>query len=67
MTTDEVADRSLLVTLNIFRSLVSECRRDMSSLSSSLMSSLDTVLATLSSDLEVCAKVGTVVRERTIT
>ena len=53
--------RSLLITLNIFKVLIEECRRDLSLLSPPLMSSLDTALASLSSDLEVCAKVASVV------
>ena len=52
---------SLLITLNIWKALVNECRRDISLLSSSLMVSLDSSLASLPHDLEVSAKVATVV------
>jgi hypothetical protein len=53
---------SLLITLNIFRSLATECRRDLSLLSSSLISSLQITLASLPADLEVGAKAASVVR-----
>ena len=53
--------RTLLITLNIIKALTTECRRDLSLLSASLMSSLDATLGALPNDLEVAAKVATVV------
>ncbi|KII95247.1 hypothetical protein PLICRDRAFT_207863 [Plicaturopsis crispa FD-325 SS-3] len=44
---------ALLITLAIFKALATECRRDISLLSATLLSSLDTVLACLPADLEV--------------
>jgi hypothetical protein len=52
----------LLITLSIFRSLSLECRRDLSLLTLSLLTSLDLSLQSLYSDLEVCARVASVVR-----
>ncbi|KAL5530378.1 EFR3 [Sanghuangporus sanghuang] len=54
------ARASLLITLNIFKALTQECRRDLSLLATSLMSTLDSTLAVLSNDLEVAAKVASV-------
>ncbi|EJD01400.1 uncharacterized protein FOMMEDRAFT_30102 [Fomitiporia mediterranea MF3/22] len=54
------ARASLLITLNIFKALVQECRRDLSMLSTSLISALDMTLSQLSSDLEVASKVASV-------
>ena len=53
--------RSLLITLNIYKALVTECRRDITLLSSALMASLDCTLSSLPGDLEVAAKTATVV------
>lgn len=53
--------RTLLVSLNIFKALVTECRRNLSLLSAALISSLDAVLEALPDDLEVAAKAATVV------
>ncbi|KAI5123425.1 hypothetical protein M0805_006130 [Coniferiporia weirii] len=54
------ARASLLITLNIFKALTTECRRDLSLLSASLMSALDCTLASLPSDLEAVAKAASV-------
>ncbi|KAF9821208.1 hypothetical protein IEO21_00816 [Rhodonia placenta] len=51
---------SLLITLYIFKSLAAECRRDISLLTSSLLSAITTTLTGLSSDLEVAARAATV-------
>lgn len=53
--------RSLLITLSIYKSLVNECRRDISQLSAALISSVSTALKALSSDLELAAKAASVV------
>ncbi|TFY83940.1 hypothetical protein EWM64_g59 [Hericium alpestre] len=53
------ARASLLISLSIMRALATECRRDISLLTRSLLASIDTVLAGLSTDLEVSAKVAT--------
>jgi|SRR5882762_766414 len=53
--------RSLLISLSISRALVTECRRDVSLLSPSLLASVNTVLSALSSDLEVAARTASVV------
>jgi len=52
---------SLLISLAIFRSLVTECRRDIALLSSSLIGSIDCTLASVPSDLEVVARAASVV------
>jgi hypothetical protein len=54
--------RSLLITLSIYKSLVNECRRDISQLSAALISSVNIALNALSSDLELAAKAASVVR-----
>jgi hypothetical protein len=54
--------RSLLITLSIYKSLVNECRRDISQLSASLISSVNAALNALPSDLELAAKAASVVR-----
>lgn len=61
-----INSRSLLISLNIFKALLAECRRDISLLSAALMSALDITLASLSTDLEVAAKTATVVRPATV-
>jgi hypothetical protein len=53
--------RSLLIGLSIFRALVTECRRDVSLLSPSLLASVNVTLTALSSDLEVAARTASVV------
>lgn len=54
--------RTLLITLSIYKSLVNECRRDISQLSAALISSVNTALNALPSDLELAAKAASVVR-----
>lgn len=54
--------RTLLITLSIYKSLVNECRRDISQLSAALISSVNTALNSLPSDLELAAKAANVVR-----
>jgi len=54
--------RTLLITLSIYKSLVNECRRDISLLSAALISSVNTALNSLPSDLELAAKAASVVR-----
>ena len=54
--------RTLLITLSIYKSLVNECRRDISQLSAALISSVNTALNSLPSDLELAAKAASVVR-----
>jgi len=54
------ARASLLISLNIWKALVNECRQSISLLSSALLSSLETCLSELSNDLEVSAKLATV-------
>ncbi|KAH9482387.1 Protein EFR3 [Psilocybe cubensis] len=51
---------SLLISLSIFRSLATECRRDIALLSPSLIGSVDYTLASLLMDLEVTARAATV-------
>ena len=53
--------RSLLISLSIFRSLATECRRDIALLSPSLVGSVNATLAAVPSDLEVLARVASVV------
>jgi hypothetical protein len=53
---------SMLISLNIFKALVAECRHDLTLLSGSLMSALDVTMEAFSSDLEIAAKSATVVR-----
>ncbi|KAA1466315.1 hypothetical protein DENSPDRAFT_831122 [Dentipellis sp. KUC8613] len=50
---------SLLISLSIMRALATECRRDISLLTASLMASIENTLAYLPTDLEVSAKVAT--------
>ncbi|KAF8505667.1 hypothetical protein F5888DRAFT_1650886 [Russula emetica] len=47
---------SLLISLSIFKALATECRRDISLLSSSLLASVDTVVSTFPSDIELSVK-----------
>lgn len=54
------ARATLLITLNIMKALTTECRRDLTLLSASLMSSLNATLGALPNDLEVVAKVASV-------
>jgi hypothetical protein len=56
---------SLLVTLAIYKALATECRRDISLLSPTLLSSLDITLAALPSDLEICVRAASVVSRAT--
>ncbi|KAF9451642.1 hypothetical protein P691DRAFT_723661 [Macrolepiota fuliginosa MF-IS2] len=51
---------SLLITLSIFRSLASECKRDIALLSPSLVSSVETTLTALPSDLGIVARAASV-------
>lgn len=51
---------SLLITLAIFKALATECRRDMSLLSSSLLSCVHIALLALPSDLELAARTASV-------
>lgn len=44
------------MTLSIFRALATECRRDIALLSTSLLSSVNEVLAAVSTDLEVVVR-----------
>lgn len=53
---------SLLISLAIFKALATECRRDISLLSSSLLSSVNATLTALRTDLEVAARAASVVR-----
>lgn len=52
---------SLLISHAILRSLVTECRRDIALLSSSLIGSIDCTLNSVPSDLEVVARAASVV------
>ncbi|KAI0796779.1 hypothetical protein C8Q75DRAFT_710209 [Abortiporus biennis] len=54
------ARASLLITLAMFKALATECRRDISLLSSSLLASINVTLSGLSSDLEVAARAASV-------
>ncbi|KAN0131415.1 hypothetical protein V8E53_010792 [Lactarius tabidus] len=47
---------ALLISLSIFKALATECRRDISLLTPSLLASISTVLSTFPSDIEVSAK-----------
>ena len=58
---DDDAISTLLITLAILKALATECRRDISLLSSSLLGSISVTLSTLSADLEVAARAGSVV------
>ncbi|THH15379.1 hypothetical protein EW146_g5089 [Bondarzewia mesenterica] len=49
---------SLLISLSILRALITECRRDVSLLTPSLLAAVDVTLEGFSSDLEVSAKVA---------
>ncbi|KDR83599.1 hypothetical protein GALMADRAFT_219420 [Galerina marginata CBS 339.88] len=51
---------SLLISLSIFRSLATECRRDIALLSPSLIGSVDFTLVSVPSDLEVVARAASV-------
>ncbi|KAF8914044.1 hypothetical protein CPB84DRAFT_1758234 [Gymnopilus junonius] len=51
---------SLLISLSIFRSLATECRRDIALLSPSLIASVDFTLNLVPSDLEVIARAASV-------
>ncbi|KAF9534181.1 hypothetical protein CPB83DRAFT_866446 [Crepidotus variabilis] len=51
---------SLLISLSIFRSLATECRRDIALLSPPLIGAVDCTLASLPSDLEVVTRAATV-------
>lgn len=51
-----------MITLAIIKALAIECRRDLALLTGSLLSSVNTSLAAISSDLEVAARAGSVVR-----
>ncbi|KAJ6486378.1 hypothetical protein C8R47DRAFT_979717 [Mycena vitilis] len=51
---------SLLITLAIFRSLATECRRDMALISPSLVASVEATIAALPKDLEVVARTASV-------
>lgn len=53
--------RSLLMTLAIFRSLTTECRRDIALLSPSLVASVNVTLSALPTDLEVVTRAASVV------
>ncbi|KAI0284326.1 hypothetical protein BGY98DRAFT_948966 [Russula aff. rugulosa BPL654] len=48
--------KSLLISLSIFKALATECRRDISLLTSSLLASVDTVVSAFPSDIEVSVK-----------
>ncbi|KAF9653374.1 hypothetical protein BDM02DRAFT_3135554 [Thelephora ganbajun] len=54
------ARATLLITLSIYKYLVNECRRDISQLSAALISSVNTALGALPSDLELAAKAASV-------
>lgn len=54
--------RTILITLSIHKSLVNECRRDVSQLSAALISSVNTALKALPSDLELATNAANVVR-----
>lgn len=56
-----VVPSSLLISLAIFRSLVTECRRDIALLSPSLIASVEATLASIPSDIEVLARAASVV------
>lgn len=62
----DLVPSSLLITLAIFKALVTECRRDISLLSASLISSVNTALAALPTDLELSAKAASVVRKHVL-
>jgi protein EFR3 len=49
------------MSLSIFRALATECRRDVSLLTPSLLASVNVTLTALSSDLEVTARTASVV------
>ncbi|KAF9464410.1 hypothetical protein BDZ94DRAFT_1161875 [Collybia nuda] len=51
---------SLLITLSIFRSLATECRRDIALLSPSLVASVDVTIEAVPHDLEVVARAASV-------
>ncbi|KAJ4001786.1 hypothetical protein F5050DRAFT_1890936 [Lentinula boryana] len=51
---------SLLITLAIFRSLATECRRDIALLSPSLIASVESTLSNALNDLEVAARAASV-------
>jgi len=53
---------ALLMTLSIFRTLATECRRDIALLSPSLMSSVKETLDAVPTDLEVIVRAASLVR-----
>jgi protein EFR3 len=53
--------RSLLISLAIFRSLATECRRDIALLSPSLIASVDATLSAVPTDLEIVTRAASVV------
>jgi hypothetical protein len=55
------ARASLLITLAIFKALVTECRRDLSLLTRALISSVVAALSSFPRDLEVAARSASVV------
>lgn len=54
--------RSLLISISIMRALAADCRRDIALLTPSLLAAADMTLSAMSSDLEVSAKVASMVR-----
>ncbi|KAH8105952.1 hypothetical protein BXZ70DRAFT_886723 [Cristinia sonorae] len=54
------ARATLLITLAILKALATECRRDISLLSSSLLGSISVTLSSLTEDLEVVARAASV-------
>ena len=52
---------ALLVSLSILKALAIECRRDVPLLTPSLLAAVDITLTSLPSDLEVSAKVASLV------
>ncbi|OCH92881.1 hypothetical protein OBBRIDRAFT_772486 [Obba rivulosa] len=54
------ARASLLITLYIFKTLATECRRDIALLSASLIASVNVTLSALAGDLEVAARAASV-------
>ncbi|EKM59162.1 uncharacterized protein PHACADRAFT_181156 [Phanerochaete carnosa HHB-10118-sp] len=54
------ARSSLLITLATIKALATECRRDLPLLTASLLASVNLALTTLSNDLEVAARAGSV-------
>ena len=56
-----VAQSSLLISLAVFRSLATECRRDIALLTPSLVASVEATIYSVISDLEVLARAASVV------